>query len=423
MDGMIFKLNDFEGPMDLLLRLIETHKIDIYNIPIAELTDSYLEYLELLKQEDMEGLSEFIVMAATLIEIKSRILLPVQEDEEEGDPREELVRRIIEYKQFKEAAEELNDRQRQRLYPVFKEADAEIKREILKDNENREISDILNGADGDMLFNAFKEVMRRREVRVDRVRSGFDHVVKDLFTVEDKVKHIKNVIALKKRIEFEELFDADCTRSEIITTFLALLELIKGKLVNAVQEKIFGKIYIEEKETENLEENAAAEDNNAGEETAAEVDVFPEEAVVEDDSFDEEAATEDGIDEEEVSPEHNIIEEDAAAEVDVIDEEAIVEDSLVHIEEKAEKVGKKEIYNACCGISMGLRGIDTVSCYFKGSFEEEEKIEFKRKGSCGRSYIICGRRGSGNRVYRTSHRGGCGNRKGAYREPCHKIQR
>lgn len=379
MDGMIFKLNDFEGPMDLLLRLIETHKIDIYNIPIAELTDSYLEYLELLKQEDMEGLSEFIVMAATLIEIKSRILLPVQEDEEEGDPREELVRRIIEYKQFKEAAEELNDRQRQRLYPVFKEADAEIKREILKDNENREISDILNGADGDMLFNAFKEVMRRREVRVDRVRSGFDHVVKDPFTVEDKVKHIKAVIALKKRIEFEELFDGDCSRSEIITTFLALLELIKGKLVNAVQEKIFGKIYIEEKETENLEENVAAEDNNAGEETAAEVDVF--------------------------------------------DEEAVVEDSPVHIEEKTEKVGKKEIYNACCGISMGLRGIDTVSCYFKGSFKEEEKIEFKRKGSGGRSYIICGRRGSGNRVYRTSHRGGHGNRKGAYREPCHKIQR
>ncbi|MCD8090653.1 MAG: segregation/condensation protein A [Clostridiales bacterium] len=250
MDSITFKLENFEGPLDLLLHLIEKHKIDIYNIPIAELTDSYLEYLSLLKEINLDNLSEFILMASTLLEIKSKVLLPAKEtdDEEEGeDPREELVRRLLEYKQYKEAAEDLDLRQQERLYPVFKEPDNAIKEEILGREEEKDISDILNGVDGDMLYRAFLDVMRRRELKVDQVRSGFDSVVKDPFTLEDKQEHIKNCLNVKESIEFSELFGKNYTKSEMITTFLALLELIRENYVETVQEDIFGKIYITRK--------------------------------------------------------------------------------------------------------------------------------------------------------------------------------
>lgn len=246
MDGLTFKTENFEGPLDLLLHLIEKHRIDIYDIPIAELTDSYLEYMSVLEEINMDNLSEFILMAATLIEIKSKVLLSAKtdEDEEETDPREELVRRLLEYKQYKEAAEDLSLRQQERLYPVFKEPDNELKEEILKEGEEKDVSEILDGVNGDMLYKAFIDVMRRRELKVDRIRSGFDSVVKDPFTVEDKTEYIKSCLNTKKKIEFSELFGKNYTRSEMVTTFLALLELIKINYVEAVQEDIFGKIYI-----------------------------------------------------------------------------------------------------------------------------------------------------------------------------------
>ncbi|MCD7777265.1 MAG: segregation/condensation protein A [Clostridiales bacterium] len=246
MDSITFKLENFEGPLDLLLHLIEKHKIDIYNIPIAELTDSYLDYLSLLQEINMDNLSEFILMAATLLEIKSKVFLPVKEDEEEEevDPREELVRRLLEYKQYKEAAEDLSLRRQDNLYPVFKEPDNELREEILKEDNKKDISDILDGVNGDMLYRAFIDVMRRRELKVDKVRSSFNSVVKDPFTVEDKIKHIKNNLNVKENVEFSELFGKSYTKSEMITTFLALLELIKINYVETIQENIFGKIFI-----------------------------------------------------------------------------------------------------------------------------------------------------------------------------------
>ncbi|MCD7855285.1 MAG: segregation/condensation protein A [Clostridiales bacterium] len=254
MDSITFKLENlnFEGPLDLLLKLIEKHKIDIYNIPIAELTDSYLQYLGLLKEVNADNLSEFILMAATLLEIKSRMLLPVPEDDEEGegDPREELVRRLLEYKQFKEAAEELDVRQKEGLFPVFKAPDNDVKKEALKGaDEEKDISDILNGVTADMLYKAFLDVMKRKEVRVDKIRSSFDSVVKDPFTIEEKTEHIKNVLSVKNEIEFTELFGKRAGKSETVVTFMALLELIKGKYLEAFQDTIFGRIIIRRKET------------------------------------------------------------------------------------------------------------------------------------------------------------------------------
>ncbi len=250
MDGIIFRLENFEGPLDLLLHLIEKHKIDINNIPIAQLTDSYLEYLSILERMNMDNLSEFIVMAATLIELKSRLLLPPadDEDEEEGDPREELMRRLIEYKQYKEAAEDFSKRWSEGGAPIFKDCDAALKKEILGRNDDKSIDDILNGADTEMLYRAFLEVMKRKELRVDKVRSDFSHVVKDPFTVEDKMAHIKNALSIKSRIEFTELFGKRSSKSEKITTFLALLELMKAKIIEVMQDNTFGRILISKKE-------------------------------------------------------------------------------------------------------------------------------------------------------------------------------
>lgn len=258
MDSITFKLEDlnFEGPLDLLLQLIEKHKIDIYNIPIAKLTDSYLEYLRLLREVNADNLSEFILMAATLLEIKSRMLLPIQkeDEEEEGDPREELVRRLLEYKMYKEAAEELGVKQRQGLYPVFKAPDKDIKSEALKgEEEEKDVSEILNGVTADMLYKAFLDVMKRKEVRVDRVRSSFDSVVKDPFTVEEKIEHIKNVLSIKEKVEFSQLFGRKAGKSETVVTFMALLELIKGKYLEAVQDELFGRIIIRRKEAAGYE--------------------------------------------------------------------------------------------------------------------------------------------------------------------------
>lgn len=249
MDGINFKLENFEGPLDLLLHLIEKHKIDIYDIPIAELTDSYLEYLSYLKEINIEGLSEFIVMAATLLEIKSKILLPASADEdvEDEDPRDELVRRLLEYKQYREAALILGDKDRENLYPVYRAPDLKLKKEVLKVNDVKDISDILHGADSDMLYKAFLEVMRYKEVRIDRVRSNFNSVTKDPFTVEEKTEHIKNMLNLKESIDFKELFGKRSSKSEKVTTFLAILELIKSKYIEAVQESVFGNIIITRK--------------------------------------------------------------------------------------------------------------------------------------------------------------------------------
>ncbi|MDO5388042.1 MAG: segregation/condensation protein A, partial [Clostridia bacterium] len=189
---MEIKLEKFEGPMDLLYSLIVKNKIDIYDIPIALITEQYLDYINAMGKYNMENISEFLIMAATLIEIKSRLLLPkeVDENNEEIDPREELVKRLIEYKKFKGIAEEFNIKQKEAGYVYYKESDRELIKEIRKDVP-KEISDILKGATGELLFNAFKEVLKRQELRTDKVRSGFNSVSHDEFTLEEKIDYLE----------------------------------------------------------------------------------------------------------------------------------------------------------------------------------------------------------------------------------------
>ncbi len=242
---MEIKLEKFEGPMDLLYSLIVKNKIDIYDIPIALITEQYLEYINEMGKYNMENISEFLIMAATLIEIKSRLLLPkeVNENNEEIDPREELVQRLVEYKRFKGIAEEFDVKQKKAGYVYYKESDKALLKEIRKDVP-KEISDILNGATGDMLFIAFKEVLRRQELRTDKIRSGFNSVRRDEFTLEEKVEQITSLISRNKKFSFFKIFDSTSTKNEVVTTFLAMLQLIKDKKIFIVQDEIFDDITI-----------------------------------------------------------------------------------------------------------------------------------------------------------------------------------
>lgn len=240
------KLESFEGPMDLLFHLIVKNKIDIYDIPIAELTDQYLEYVDAMNSSNMESMSEFLVMAATLIEIKSRILLPKpepEEDEEGVDPREALVNRLLEYKRFKEMADTFDQRQKTAGFNYYKTADKDIISQIRRDVP-KSIEDILNGADLQMLFNAFEEVLRRQEVKTDKIRSKFNSVTREVFTIEDKINHIDNLLKLHRTISFKGIFRKQSSKNEIVVTFLAMLELIKMKQIKIQQDNIFDEIII-----------------------------------------------------------------------------------------------------------------------------------------------------------------------------------
>jgi len=241
-----FKLEAFEGPMELLFHLIEKNKIDIYDIPISELTEQYMAYISDFSNRDMENMSEFLVMAATLIEIKSNMLLPktvAEEDDDGTDPREELVKRLIEYKKAKKAAEIFYEKQHSAETYIFKTPDYDI---ISKARKERplEISEILYGVDLIMLYQAFRDVLKRQDVKKDKIRSGFNSVNRDLFTVEDKIQYISDLLFLRKEVRFSDVFKKDVSKSEVVVTFLAVLELIKINKVFVKQNNNFDDIFI-----------------------------------------------------------------------------------------------------------------------------------------------------------------------------------
>jgi len=242
------KLEAFEGPFDLLFHLIEKNEINLYDIPIAELTEQYLQYLSQLKAADLENMSEFLVMAATLIEIKSKMLLPKLKNEQKGeeiDPRDELVRKLVEYKQFKIIAQQLDSLQTEGSKTLFKEA--ELKLGDLDEYEE-DVSKILNGLSLTDILIAFEEVMKRKEKKIDKVRSNFSSVQKDLYTIEEKNQYLLDLLELFPVVKFNDIFRQDADKMEIVVTFLALLELIKVNKVNIYQDKTFGDIVIEKHE-------------------------------------------------------------------------------------------------------------------------------------------------------------------------------
>jgi segregation and condensation protein A len=222
------KIPVFEGPFDLLLHLIKENKIDIYDIPIALITGRYLQYIEIMKELNLEIAGEFLVMAATLIYIKSRMLLPPDEEsspEELEDPRLELVNRLVEYQTFKEAAFNLRKREEEWM-KVFQ-------KEPVSDEEGIYLSDV-NLFD---LLGAFKKIL-------DTAPPELISITKETLTVKDKMSVIMEILEEQEAIRFEEMFKEGVTRLQLIITFIALLELIRLGLAKAYQEKEFGKIWV-----------------------------------------------------------------------------------------------------------------------------------------------------------------------------------
>ena len=233
------KLEHFEGPLDLLLFLIREHEVDIYDIPISLVTQQYLQYLELLKLLDLEVGSEYLLMAATLLRIKSKLLLPrrPEEDEEEAvDPREELVQRLLEYRQFKEAAGVLNEHQ-DRNADVFYHPPVENWDEDMNGVETLDtrLAGNLNLWD---LLQAFKFTL-------DRAKDDFDRTVeRETISIEDRMENILDSLRSRKNLFFSSLFQEDLSRSFLIITFLALLELIRQNRVVFEQTDTLGEIWL-----------------------------------------------------------------------------------------------------------------------------------------------------------------------------------
>ena len=213
----------FEGPMDLLVYLIKKNEMDIYDIPIALITDQYLGYIDLMKSLNIDLAGEFLVMAATLTQIKSKMLLPAHEgiDEDAEDPRLAITRPLIEYLQLKSAAEELAARQLLGEHTFIRKAD---KQEFLVDPGEEVIKIGLFE-----LIDAFKRILDRvdEDQRVD--------LTADSISVKDRITQLIDILEDKGSITFDELFDTDTTRSDVIVTFLAVLEMVKVRLVRIVQ--------------------------------------------------------------------------------------------------------------------------------------------------------------------------------------------
>lgn len=238
------KLEVFEGPLDLLLHLIEKNKVNIYDIPIVTITEQYLEYVNHMDRQDLNVISEFLVMAATLIDIKSRMLLPKEKNEkgEEIDPRQELTERLLEYKKFKYIAEELKEKQTDAEKALFKPET--LPPEIVGYEEPVDIAKLLEDVTLKKLHEIFQSVMKRQVDKVDPVRSKFGKIEKEEVSLADKMVYVENFSKSCKSFRFRALLNGQSSKMEIIVTFLAVLELIKVSKIRIEQERIFDDIRI-----------------------------------------------------------------------------------------------------------------------------------------------------------------------------------
>ncbi|MEG1416549.1 MAG: segregation/condensation protein A [Clostridium sp.] len=232
------KIDAFEGPLDLLLHLIKKTEVDIYDIPIADITDQYLEYLKKMEEMDLDITSEFLVMAATLVEIKSKMLLPKKKVEEEAmeDPRLELVEKLLEYKKYKEFAESLKVIEEETVI-FFKEP------EVIDDIEDKEV--FFKNITVENLMVAFKNIMDNYENRHKSEKRVYENISKDSFTIEDKMGYLRELLVINEKLKFSSVFNEATSKIEIIVTFIAMLELIKVREIFVYQNRNFETIYIE----------------------------------------------------------------------------------------------------------------------------------------------------------------------------------
>ena len=232
------KLDAYEGPLDLLLQLINANKVDIYDIPIVTITDQYLEYVAQMEKEDLNVVSEFLVMAAMLLDIKSKMLLPKQETEtEEGeteDPRQELVEKLLEYKMYKAMSYELKDMMLDAEKSMYRESS--IPPEIAAYEEPVDLNELMSDVTLVRLREIFNDVMKRQVDKIDPVRSKFGKIEKEEVNMDEKTAHVTEYIRSHRRCSFRQLLGQSKTRMQVIVTFLVVLELIKGGKISVVQE-------------------------------------------------------------------------------------------------------------------------------------------------------------------------------------------
>jgi len=242
--GIDIRIEGFDGPLDLLMHLIEKNKFSIFDIPIVEITDQYLQYLEQM-DADADVMSEFLVMAAQLISIKAKMLLPKEEEEseEEEDPRADLVRSLLEYKMYKYASYELKDKELEARGAYFK--GASIPKEVKNFKEVIDPLEVIGDTTILQLNEIFKTLMRREVDRVDQVRSKFGTITRDEVKIEDRMVEIRNEIKGLRSINFKTLLGKRYGKINLIVSFMAILELMKNGFVTIRQDTMFGDIMID----------------------------------------------------------------------------------------------------------------------------------------------------------------------------------
>lgn len=242
--GIPVKLEVFEGPLDLLLHLIDKNKIDIYDIPIVEITNQYMEYIRSMQESNLDVMSEFLVMAATLLDIKCKMLLPKEETEEgeEEDPRQELVEQLLQYKMYKYISYELKDRQDDADLVLYKQPT--IPGEVAEYEEPVDLDQLLKGINMSVLDKIFQDVMKRQDAKIDPVRSKFGKIEKEEVPLPVKLVYVQDYARTHRRFSFRQLLEKQNSKMHIVVTFLAVLELMKTGSIKVEQEEICGDIMI-----------------------------------------------------------------------------------------------------------------------------------------------------------------------------------
>ncbi len=242
--GLSVKLEVFEGPLDLLLHLLDKNKVSIYDIPIVEITNQYMEYIHEMQRQDLNIMSEFLVMAATLLDIKSKWLLPKEEDgdEEEADPRAELVEQLLQYKMYKYMSLELKDRQLDAGRQLYK--GPTIPAEVSQYEEPVNLEELTRGYDLAKLHTIFQSVMKKQIDKVDPIRSKFGKIEKEEVSLDEKMVYLEAYTKEHKTFSFRSLLEKQNSKVELVVTFLAILEFMKTGRIRIEQEHLFDEIYI-----------------------------------------------------------------------------------------------------------------------------------------------------------------------------------
>ena len=238
------KLEVFEGPLELLLHLIEKNKINIYDIPIALITEQYMEYLKSIEKYDLDNMSEFLVMAAALLKIKLEMLLPKDEIiEATEDPRQELVERLLEYKMYKIMSAELLERHIAADKMLFKKST--LPPEVADFKEEINLKELIGDLTLSKLKDIFSSVIKKQRDKIDPVRSKFGQIEREEINLSKKMQYVQQYGLANKKFSFRTLLEEQSDKMEVIVTFLCILELIKIGRISIIQKEIFDDIFIE----------------------------------------------------------------------------------------------------------------------------------------------------------------------------------